>query len=341
MMRKIKSLNASDKPMWDIWMSIYQLSTVTVADEIGLFQALKKNKTHIDALAKILGISNHATEIITNVLVGLGFLINKNRKLNLSPTSKSYLIPDSLFYWGAQLHGLRNKPEHKLLMYAIKNGNNQLSFGNNSFTDMWESGSVTQDAAYDFTKKMHATIFAPALGAVKTGIFSTTKKLLDMGGGSGCFSIAYVKQHPKSRATVFELPAVCQVTKEYLKDFDATDKISVVSGNFFKTDWPTGYDGILFSQIFHDWQREHCEYLAKQAYSALPPGGQIFIHEMLLDDSKSTPLTVACFNMLMFINHQSQQFTKNELFALLRSTGFKRPKMKKTFGYYSIISAIK
>jgi len=338
-MKKIKISEVCDKPMWDIWMSAYHLSSITVAHQIGLFQALSKEKLSRVLLGKKLGVNNRAISILTNILTCLGFLIYKNNKFSLSPVSKTYLLPDSLFYWGPQLNGLRDKLEHQQLLNAIYKNSEQLTFKNKSFTDMWETGKITQEAAINFTEKMHATIFSPALHAVQAEAFAKIKHLLDMGGGAGSFCIAYIKKYPKSKATVFDLPEVCKVTNNYLKKFNATKKISIEAGNFFKTDWPKGADGVLFSQIFHDWTLEKCTYLTKKAYDILSAGGQILIHEMLINNKSA--LTVACFDLLMFVNHQSQQFTKQELFDLLRSTGFKKPKMTKTFGYYSIISATK
>lgn len=340
-MNSILLASKNDNKMWDIWMSLYQLSTVTVADEIGLFTLLRNKKNKLSNIAKKLNIHEQGIKALTNVLLSLGFLNMKNGLISLSQTAQSYLLPDSPFYWGAQFKGLYEKIEHKRLLNALKNSTTQLTFNNKSFTDMWEDGSLTDAAAIDFTQKMHATIFAPALGAVKSGVFASTKKLLDMGGGSGCFSIAFIKKYPKYTAAVFELPPVCKITKKYLKQFNTPNKIEVLPGNFFSDTWPRDYDGILFSQIFHDWPLEQCKLLAKSAYDALPQGGKIYIHEMLLDGNQTNPLTVACFNLLMFINHQSKQFTKKELFKLLRSVGFKNLKSKNTFGYFSIISAIK
>lgn len=207
---------------------------------------------------------------------------------------------------------------------------------------MWEEGAITPEAASNFTKKMHSTIFAPSLGAVKRGLFKSTKKLLDVGGGSGCFSIAFLQEYPQKEAMVFELSAVCNETKKYVEEYNLLDKISIHPGNFFnKEDWPTDFDGILLSQIVHDWPLDRCKIILEHAYNSMPPSGKIYIHEMLLDDDKGSPLSTICFDLLMFINHKSQQFTKNELFDLLSSIGFKNPQMEKTFGYFSIVTAIK
>jgi hypothetical protein len=339
-MNILKLNPVNDKIMWDIWMSSYHMSSLTVADELGLFNSIKKRKNGIKTLANNLKVNERGLISLTNVLSALGFINKRNSVLTLNPYSTSYLLSDSPFYWGAQFKQLCDRTEHKRLLNALRNSTTELTFNNESFSNMWENGSLTAPAADDFTNKMHATIFAPALNAIKSGIFSTTKKLLDIGGGSGCLSVAFTKKYPQSCATVLELPQVCDITSKYLKAFNAKN-VEIISSNFFLDQWPKGFDGILFSQIFHDWPLAQCKFLAKQAYNALPLNGKIYIHEMFLDTNEKTPLTVACFDLLMFMNHQSQQFTKTLLTTILKDVGFKNFKFKRTFGYYSILTAQK
>ncbi|MGQ3892023.1 methyltransferase [Legionella sp. CNM-4043-24] len=341
-MKKINLPDVKDNFMWDIWMSIYHLSALAVADELALFVNLSNKSRSLTELAQTLQLNSRSIEIIVKPLVCFGLLYQSNNTFHLTPTSKTYLLPESPFYWGAILEAQRNREEYKKIIGAIRAGSNQLLFDGKAITDMWKEGSITPEAASNFTKKMHATIFAPSIGAIKCGLFKSIKRLLDVGGGSGCFSIAFIQEYPECAATVFELPAVCSETKKYIAEVDLLDKIVIHPGNFFNLEhWPIGFDGVLLSQILHDWPIEHCKEILKNAYNSMPVGAKIYIHEMLLNDDKISPLTTACFDLLMFVNHKSQQFTKNELFDLLKTIGFKDPQMEKTFGYYSIITAIK
>jgi acetylserotonin N-methyltransferase len=341
-MKEIKLPDAQDKFMWDIWMSMYHLPILTVADELSLFVPLKNKDLSRVKLAQALHLSTRAVEILANPLIYFGLLYENNTKLGLTSTARAYLLPESPFYWGALFEAQRNRAEHTRIIEAIRAGSNELHFEGKTFTEMWKEGSITPEAASQFTKKMHATIFAPSVGAIKSTLFKSTKRLLDVGGGSGCFSITFIQEYPEREAMVFELPAVCNETKKYIEEYNLSDSIAIHPGNFFdKDNWPTGYDGILLSQIVHDWPLDYCREILRNAYNSMCPGAKIYIHEMILNDDRISPLTTACFDLLMYVNHKSQQFTKNELFDLLTTCGFKNPKIKKTFGYYSIISAIK
>ncbi len=332
---------SSDNILWDLCFSRYQLATLTVADELGLFEKINNNSITIDELSSVLEISSRAVEVLIRLLSGFKLInINKNY-LSLTATAKDYLLPTSYFYWGKMLSGLRAKEEHKILMTAIKKTQHQLKHNGQSFTEMWQEGTITAEAARDFTDKMHATIFGPAITAVNSGIFENINHLVDMGGGAGSFDIALISKYPDKKATMFDLPQVCDVAREYIRQFKLSEKIKIYPGNFFKDSWPKDCDGMLFSNVFHDWPKSICYELARKAYEALTPDGTIFVHEMLLDDNNDSPLISVNFDQLMFINHQSQQFVRDELFDLLTEIGFKSPQVINTFGYFSMVSAKK
>jgi acetylserotonin N-methyltransferase len=105
--------------------------------------------------------------------------------------------------------------------------------------------------------------------------------------------------------------------------------------------WPRGYDGIFFSNVFHDWNAETNLSLARRAYDALPRGGRIFLHEMLLADDGSGPITTASFSMLMLFGTQGRQYSLGELREILTNAGFADVRARETYGYYSVVSAKK
>jgi len=78
-----------------------------------------------------------------------------------------------------------------------------------------------------------------------------------------------------------------------------------------------------------------------RAFEALPAGGRIMLHEMLLDDDGSGTPTAASFSMLMLLATQGQQFTSGELKGILESAGFEGIGATDTFGYYSIVTGFK
>ena len=134
---------------------------------------------------------------------------------------------------------------------------------------------------------------------------------------------------------------MCQVAQKYIRDAGMEDRVDTLAVDMFREPWPRGYDALFFSNVFHDWDFETCAWLAQQTYDALPGGGRILLHEMLLDDDGDGPVTAASFSMLMLLGTQGQQFTLPELKGLLEHAGFTGIDARHTYGYYSLVTATK
>ena len=95
-----------------------------------------------------------------------------------------------------------------------------------------------------------------------------------------------------------------------------------------------------FSNVFHDWDRASCLHLAKRSFAALPPGGRIFLHEVLLNDTKDGPLVAVAFSMEM-LQLRGKQYSVEELDHLLQEVGFTGTTVTPTYAYYLLVSASK
>jgi acetylserotonin N-methyltransferase len=231
----------------------------------------------------------------------------------------------------AAIRGAVLKKEHRIVGQSSKE----------PAVEMWESGEMTLDAARGIAAFMHSHSLAAATGMALRFDSSGVKNLLDVGGGSGCFSITLAKQNPQLRCAVMDLRPMCEVALEYIRAAGVADRVGVQDVNMFQQKWPGGYDAMLFSNIFHDWGPETNATLAANAYAALPSGGRIFLHEMLLDDTGDGPLTTAAFSALMLANTRGRQFTFSQLKALLEGVGFSDISVVPTYSYYSVVSGTK
>jgi len=338
----VKNTLPLDSPIWDTWLSFLHYPTLSVADEIGLFEKLSKHPLLIPELAKALNISEHACRAITTVLCGLSFLEEVEGKLALTETSRSFLIPGERVYWGGVLAGARQRPDHARLLDALKRSSPTLKYEGKNLTEMWQTGELSEEVATRFTAAMHSHTYAAAIGAASSECFQGITKLLDVGGGSGCFCFALAEKYPKAEFGVFELPVVCRVTEKYADTLGYSKQVKAVPGNFFNDAFPKGYDAMLFSNVFHDWGPAQGVKFAEKAFQSLEKGGKIFLHEMLRLGSSNTPLTIATFSLLMLINHgEGRQYSFKELGEILSQAGFTDIKATPTFGYFSVVSAIK
>ena len=187
---------------------------------------------------------------------------------------------------------------------------------------------------------MHAHSVPAAVGVAGHYDFGGITRVLDVGGGSGCFMVAAAQAHPHLHCTVMELPAMCEAASVYIHAGGVADRVDTCAVDMFRQPWPRGYDALFFSNIWHDWNVRTCQWLAARAFEALPSGGRILLHEMLLDDEAGL-VTAASFSLLMLLATQGQQFTAGELTAILRGAGFARIDVTATHAYYSVVTGHK
>jgi acetylserotonin N-methyltransferase len=184
---------------------------------------------------------------------------------------------------------------------------------------------------------MHSHSVPAAFGMIQSCDFSSLKRVLDVGGGSGCFAIALARHDSAIACTIMELPTICELAQQYIDEAGVSAQVDTIVVDMFRQDWPTGYDGHFFSNVFHDWSVETCLELARKSYAALPVGGSIILHEMLLDDSGTAPAPAVAFSLLMAMGTKGQQFTFAQLADILQQAGFINIRWQPSYGYYSLV----
>jgi len=337
-----------DRIIWDLWLTANYQAAIVASDEKNLFGLLDEVPATIAELAVRLDSDERATGILVRLLAALGLVTQTSGRFELSEVARIYLVRSSPYYWGHMMRVGVSEWHLKTLLLklkqkaAVRGPENAPSVtGEGRISDGWASGNVTLEQAEGVAARMHSHSLPAAIGAARSYDFGGIRRVLDVGGGSGCFAIAMAQQHPHLRCTILELSAMCDVAKTYIEAGKVASRVDTRAIDMFREPWPKGYDAIFFSNIWHDWSFETCRWLARQAFDVLAPGGRILLHEMLLNDDGTGPPTTASFSMLMLLATQGQQFTFGESRAIMQDAGFVRIETKKTYGYYSITTGHK
>jgi len=320
----------------------YELPTLLVADEIGLFAWLHRKPATADEVAGHFGTSRHATQALLGVLASQGHLVQHVGRFHLTESSRQFLVPDSAYYCGAALELRRARPiDHaviKDLLFRTSATAPPVLFD----TDMWKASETHVDRHRGSTASMHALFFPAAMVLAQHAELDGIRRLLDVAGGSGCFSIAMALQRPHIRLTVMELPAACVLAAEYAQRYAVSDRVTTVASDMFRSDWPAGQDAHFFSNVFHDWGVEQCRVLAERSFAALPPGGRILLHESLLNETLDGPALVALYSMNMVrVTEHGKQYSASELTRVLVAAGFTDVRVAHVYSIFSLITARK
>lgn len=341
---------ADDRRMWELWLSGLHQPAIVAAADAGVFDALAASPATIPELASRLDFDERATRILVRFLAALGLLTLRLDRFQLSAEARIYLVTASPRYWAPMLSVAVSEWHRDTLLAKLKRlGSDRtagpegtpLLSGDGRAADKWAAGEVSLEQARDIAARMHAHSVPAAAGVAQQYDFSGVTRVLDIGGGSGCFMVAAAQAHPHLRCTVLELPAMCDTARGYLAAGAVAERVDTCAVDMFRQSWPRGYDAIFFSNVWHDWNVRTCQWLAARAFEALPAGGRILLHEMLLDEDGTGPVTAAAFSLLMLLATQGQQFTAGELRAILEEAGFGRVTTTATHPYYSVVTGFK
>jgi acetylserotonin N-methyltransferase len=347
---KYTSPPTDDRRIWDLFLSGTYQGTIVAADDAGIFAALAKSPATIEELAQGLDFDVRATGIVLRLLASLDLLVQRDGAFQLTNQAALYLVKDGPFYWGNMMrtavsHWHRDTALAKLKAKgsaeAVGPEGTPAPTGSGRPADGWAAGEIAIGRAHEIAAAMHSHSLPAAIGAARNYDFTGIKRILDVGGGSGCFMIAIAQAHPQLTATIMELSSMCEAAAPYIQAGGVGDRVDTKAVNMFRDPWPKGYDAVFFSNVWHDWNFTTCGWLARRAYEALPKGGRIMLHEALLDDDGAGPVTTAAFSMLMLLATQGQQFTFGELKQLLETAGFRDIETQPTAGYYSITTGHK
>jgi len=342
--------STDDRRIWDLWLSGMHQGAIVAADDAGVFAALAERSATIEELAARLDFDVRATGILLRLLASLGLLMTRGGRFELADQARQYLVRSSPFYWGHMMRVAVSEWHRDTALAKLKAKGSASAAGpqgtpaptgSGRAADGWAAGEIAIGQAESIAASMHSHSLPAAIGAARNYDFTGVNRILDVGGGSGCFMIAFAQAHPEVKATILELPSMCEVAAAYIEAGAVGARVDTAATNMFRDPWPKGYDAIFFSNIWHDWNFRTCAWLAERAYDALPRGGRVMLHEMLLDDDGGGPATTAAFSMLMLLATQGQQFTFGEIKGLLEQAGFGDIESRHTAGYYSITTGYK
>ena len=151
--------------------------------------------------------------------------------------------------------------------------------------------------------------------------------LLDVGGASGTWTIPFLRLNPGTRATIFDLPEVIPMARRTIKKAGLAGRVRFAAGSYNTGTMPQGADLAWVSAIVHQNSRAQNRAMFARVFAALAPGGRIFIRDIIVDASRTRPVSGALFAVNMLVGTRGgSTFTIDELREDLASAGFVKVK---------------
>jgi 2-polyprenyl-3-methyl-5-hydroxy-6-metoxy-1,4-benzoquinol methylase len=257
-----------------------------------------------------------ATAMLLNALVALEALAKEGDVFRNLPELGPYLVAGAEHYQRPELlHSANLWHSWSSLTDAVRAGGavKELKVGTSNHPKWTE----------DFIAAMNRHAHGPAQQLVETVGVRGARRMLDIGGGSGAFSIAFARAAPQLRVEILDTEAVVPLAEGYVAEAGLSDRITVYAGDLERDDLGSGYDLILLSSICHMLSVEQNRDLLRRCRRATAPGGRLIISDFILDENRTRPPRGALFALNMLVGTKGgSTYTESEYVLWMREAGY-------------------
>lgn len=280
-----------------LWLSGVLISSV----ELDVFSAIGEWGADLKKVAEITNSSLRGMEGLLDALIPIGLLTRDDSgKYQLTDYSKAHMLPGSAEYMGARIkHVKRLWESWSGLTDSIRTGN-----------PYWKTHAPTGGIGnlVDLAEGLFPRNFAVSSEAAeKLGAGDIWKRLqiLDVGAGSGAWSLAFLKRDPAAKALALDFGPVLEMAKRKAKQLGVEDRFEVLAGNIRETEFGENrFDLVILGHICHSEGPELSGKLIARSARSMKRGGKLLIADMIPDDDRRGPLFPLLFAMNMLVNSE-------------------------------------
>ena len=292
----------------------FQASRILLtAVELRLFSLIGHGGLTSAEVARRAASHPRATDRLLNALCAMQLLVKRDGRFWNTADGRKYLDDGSPDYAAGLGHTASMWHGWSGLTDAVREGRPALRAAINERGDAWLT---------PFIAAMHyrAAQQAPAVAAL-VGL-DGVKRVLDVGGGSGAFAMAFAAKEPGLVAVVFDLPNVVPLTRRYIAEAGLTGRVTAAVGDYLVDPLPNGFDLVFLSAVVHSNSADQNAALIASCASALNPGGRVAVVDWVMDDDRVMPPSGAFFALNMLgATDRGDTFTEGEIRGWMENAG--------------------
>jgi ubiquinone/menaquinone biosynthesis C-methylase UbiE len=300
------------------------------ASELGLFEALADSPAGLDALAARTGLTRRAVRISADAMVTLGLLEASDGIYRNSPAAAAYLASPGpgdlrpfLRFWDKISY-----PAWTRLADALASGPPQ---------EIFELGDGLQRVA---SEGIEAILAQPANALPTAFDFGPQQRLLDIGGGTGSWSVAVARRHQHIQGTVLDVPGTVEIARSKVAAAGLASRITVVAGDATTGELPAGHDVFLIANLVHYFSPEQNQDLLSRVRRAARPGSALLLADFWTNPAHTEPRHAALMAGEFAVHVQTGDvYSADEARTWLDRTGWRFVGHRRLAGPQSLIIA--
>jgi ubiquinone/menaquinone biosynthesis C-methylase UbiE len=297
--------------------AFYDSCVLFTASDLGIFAGLSElGHAGADTLAARCGLDRRATGLLLDACAALGLLLKKGDLYSNAPETDAFLIPGSpadlsqAIRYNRDVYGAWGK-----LGEFLRTGKPveppEIHLGED------------RERTRTFVLSMHGRARGMGQAVLPFLDVSGRKKLLDVGGGPGTYSMLIARMNPEIECTVLDLPEIARVADELILAERMQDRVKTLPGDYHTVTFPSNNDVVNFFGVLHQESAGAIAALLKKAYNALVSGGVVYVLDMMTDETRTRPKFSSLFavNMALTARH-GWVFSDRDLKSWLGEAGF-------------------
>ncbi|HEY3380846.1 MAG TPA: methyltransferase [Vicinamibacterales bacterium] len=283
------------------------------AFDLGLFTVLNDEARTSVETAEALETDPRATDRLMNALVGLGLLAKDHDRFSNSPLALAYLVKGKPGYMAGLGHTSHLWDTWGHLTQVVRAGHPE---------DLPPTNDRGNDWLRPFIAAMHWRATQNAGEIIDLLDLTGVSRVLDVGGGSGAYAMAFARARRGISAVVFDLPNVLPLTRTYIQEEGLTAEVTTSTGDYLTAPIGDRFDLVFLSAVIHSNSPDDNRLLFGKCVRALNPGGQLVVQDFLMDEDRTGPLPAALFALNMLVGTpEGDTYTESEVRAWMHEAG--------------------
>ena len=285
--------------------------------QLDLFTRLKDDPMSAEGIAEALGVNASKLELLLYALAAAGVLTVDARLFSNTPEANHFLVRGEPNYIG----GGRDIDLWAHLLGTVLKTADSVRTGCPQARHDYRN--MPAEELERFFRKLHPGALAAGRDLVSRYDFSSCRRMLDVGGGSGGLAIAVMEACPHICATIVDLPTVTPFTQQFVNESSAKDRLRVLTADVVNEKLTGSYNLAVLKAFTQTLSRNGIRGALGNVSNVIEPGGTVCILAHILDDSRLSPSETAVFN-LVFLNiyEDGQAYTVSEYYEWLEEAGF-------------------
>ncbi len=310
-----------------------------------VFERLSPRSMSFEELRQELALLRRPAIVLLTALRAMKLLeVDQSGNFRLTDLAKEHLVPGGEYFVGDYIGLAAESPGVVEMVARLRSNCPAFAEKNDAgaafiYREGLESAMEQEASARRLTLALagRAKNVAPVL-AERLNLTEGT--LLDVGGGTGIYSIACLLRNPRLKAIVLDRREVLKVASEFAVRYGVVDRLQLIEGDMFANPLPPA-DAILLSNILHDWDEPECQQLVSKCSESLPSGGRLFIHDVFLNDKLDGPLPIALYSAALFTLTEGRAYSAAEYRQWLSAAGLVSGNVVPTLIHCGLLAAEK